>query len=254
MDSFRYESDKVMLDLSNYEYLCPTALNWQIRSTALCTSTDKYNCLHDENTDTLREICRESPSMLAAGNRYVIRGNLDGEYCNENRYQPFIFQTNKDNECAIQKSNCDEAGQIIYSNGSTTEDKSCRCDYSKSYAPIKKPSNPCYCVPSKEDCSCYLKLCPEKTHLSSEYICVSDYTLVTLDECGQIQLTRFVFINNYKCGKKLVRTSRCETVSQPATQAEVAENPNVSSNSPISPLALVAIFNADSVQDLDLDY
>lgn len=55
----------------------------------------------------------------------------------------------------------------MYGNGSTIEDNSCRCDYSKSYAPINKPSKPCYCMPSQEDCSCYLKRCPEKTHLSS---------------------------------------------------------------------------------------
>ncbi|XP_052078634.1 uncharacterized protein LOC127716458 [Mytilus californianus] len=175
---------------SKYEYRCPVTLGWQIRGKALCKSSTRYSCLHDENKYSFREICREAPSLLAQGNKYVIRGNLDGENCNKSRYQPFIFKTNESSECVIKKSYCSEEGLIIYSNGSTTEDTSCRCDYSKSYAPIQKPSNPCYCVPSEGDCSCYLKPCPDKTHLSSEFTCISDYTLEKPDVCGPLMLTR----------------------------------------------------------------
>ncbi|CAC5367625.1 unnamed protein product [Mytilus coruscus] len=59
------------------------------------------------------------------------------------------------------------------------------------------------------------------------------------------------FLN--KCGKEPARNPKCEAVSKPSTQAEVIENPAaVSSYSPI--FSLEANFNADSVQDFDLDY
>lgn len=57
------------------------------------------------------------------------------------------------------KNKCHEIGQVIARNGSTTEDSSCRCDYTKGFDFVVKPKNACYCFPVAEDCSCYKKKC-----------------------------------------------------------------------------------------------
>lgn len=51
--------------------------------------------------------------------------------------------------------------------GTTTSDKACRCDYNRGFAFVIRPRNPCACVPSKEDCSCYIKRCAKEETLNS---------------------------------------------------------------------------------------
>jgi hypothetical protein len=48
-------------------------------------------------------------------------------------------------------------GQIVYSNGSASEDRTCTCDYRAGYAFLREPAGKCFCSPSVEDCSCYKK-------------------------------------------------------------------------------------------------
>jgi hypothetical protein len=55
---------------------------------------------------------------------------------------------------------CSEEGQLIYSNGTYIVDRSCQCDYTKGYVFAKPPLHQCYCVPSREECGCLLKQCP----------------------------------------------------------------------------------------------
>ncbi|VDH98258.1 Hypothetical predicted protein, partial [Mytilus galloprovincialis] len=54
---------------------------------------------------------------------------------------------------------------------SSRNDTKCRCDHKKNYSFIKTPRNVYYCVPTKEDCSCYFKLCPINLTLSADYSC-----------------------------------------------------------------------------------
>lgn len=91
------------------------------------------------------------------------RGN-----CSVNRYQPMIFRTNERmSECVFAKSICNEEGQILYQADSSKKDRTCRCDYAKNYAFIKIPRHFCYCIPSEEDCSCYIRSCPINHTLST---------------------------------------------------------------------------------------
>jgi hypothetical protein len=43
----------------------------------------------------------------------------------------------------------------------------CSCDYAKGYGFVTQPKNIAYCIPSKEDCSCYLVQCADNNTLSS---------------------------------------------------------------------------------------
>lgn len=43
---------------------------------------------------------------------------------------------------------------------STSKDTTCRCDYTRGYSFVLQPKHITNCVPSEEDCSCYIKPCP----------------------------------------------------------------------------------------------
>lgn len=62
-------------------------------------------------------------------------------------------------DCIYAKSICNEEGQVAYKGNSTREDRTCQCDYTKNYTFIKTPKNICYCNPSEEDCTCYVRSC-----------------------------------------------------------------------------------------------
>ncbi|CAG2226043.1 unnamed protein product [Mytilus edulis] len=95
-----------------------------------------------------------------AGHKLVFVGDLDRRDFEGTRYQPFSFSTNGMSACIFEKTYCKEEGQVIHIEGTADSDRQCRCDYTRSYAFIIKPEQSCYCVPSKEDCSCYKKPCP----------------------------------------------------------------------------------------------
>lgn len=93
---------------------------------------------------------------LLKGYKYVFRPGYDREKCDPSKYQPFIFHRSQQSDCAYQKSTCDEDGQITHSKGTTQTDVLCKCDENKGFAFVNTPKND-YCIPSKEDCSCYRK-------------------------------------------------------------------------------------------------
>lgn len=97
--------------------------------------------------------------ILITGYKFIIRGNLDGIHCEKNRYQPIKFWTNGSNSCILAKTGCNELGQVIHDEGNSTSDRTCRCDYTKGFAFVKKPKQECFCQPSLEDCSCLMKPC-----------------------------------------------------------------------------------------------
>ena len=104
--------------------------------------------------------------MYYLGKRYVIMGSRTDSNCSSERYQPFKFWSNELSDCVYQKSLCSEIGQKIYDRRSTKEDSTCSCDYTKGYRFVTQPENIKYCIPSKEDCSCYLVQYADNTTLS----------------------------------------------------------------------------------------
>lgn len=55
---------------------------------------------------------------------------------------------------------CSEPGHVRFHEGTSVADKSCRCNFEEGYAFVSKPQKNCYCIPSREDCSCIKKNCP----------------------------------------------------------------------------------------------
>ena len=97
-----------------------------------------------------------------------MRGGFDVDDCSVHRFQPrhILFYTNVRTDCLYQKSLCSEEGQVIDNNGNPNNDVGCRCDYTRGYA-FTKTRKKCSCVPSEEECSCYLKPCYEPFVLST---------------------------------------------------------------------------------------
>lgn len=103
---------------------------------------------------------------LIVGLKYVISGTFRNVECSTGRYQPVRFWSNQNSDCLFSKSQCTGVGQIVHDNSSTIYDATCRCDYTIGYAFVSRTQNPCFCNPSEEDCSCYIKYCPANTTLS----------------------------------------------------------------------------------------
>ncbi|XP_076072010.1 uncharacterized protein LOC143043715 [Mytilus galloprovincialis] len=74
--------------------------------------------------------------------------------------------------CIYKKSFCNEEGQVYSNNGTLKKNRICRCDYTRGYDFVVRPNRRCYCEPSEEDCSCYLKLCSSDEMLSPDYECI----------------------------------------------------------------------------------
>lgn len=99
------------------------------------------------------------------GRKSVLRGGLDADICSLERFQPWPinFYTNVSTKCIFIKSLCHEEGQVVYDNGNRNRDTTCKCDYTKGYDFVVKPKKICFCIPWEEDCSCYIKTCPDST-------------------------------------------------------------------------------------------
>ena len=152
---------------------CPHSSQRRIQAKVFCNGSEisKYSCLYDRNNHVYIESCNRPPDFVRLGKRYVIIGSRTDSNCYSERYQPFIFWSNETSDCVYQKSLCSEIGQTIYDRRSTREDSTCSCDYAKGYGFVTQPKNIKYCIPSKEDCSCYLVQCADNNTLSSDYKC-----------------------------------------------------------------------------------
>ncbi|XP_052057776.1 uncharacterized protein LOC127698382 isoform X2 [Mytilus californianus] len=142
------------------------------QSRRTCNRSERYHCAWDLQEEEYGEICTK-PIALYPGFRPTREGGLNQGHCSVDRYQPFFIESNLTFQCIYEKSTCIEEGQKIYSNGSIYEDRSCFCDFENGYAFVNKTSNKTHCVPSKEDCTCYKKICPENSaFLNTGYICI----------------------------------------------------------------------------------
>ncbi|CAC5379158.1 TTN [Mytilus coruscus] len=162
---------------------CPEPAQWALRANGHCTDPSKYFCLKNDLINGYSENCTRS-DFQQPGRKAVLRGGIDADECSEERFQPFPlkFYTNVSTHCLFLKSLCNEEGQVVYENGNRNTDTTCRCDYRRGYDFLVKPNNPCFCKPSHEDCSCYLKTCSNSSYiLSTDYDCIhkTDLSLVT---------------------------------------------------------------------------
>lgn len=96
----------------------------------------------------------------------MFSGGIDRVPCEHNRFQPFTFSTNGNDECVYAKSICSLEGQVVSNDGESDIDTSCTCDYTYEYAFVREPAAKCKCDPFIEDCTCYKKLCPPNSVLS----------------------------------------------------------------------------------------
>lgn len=111
-----------------------------------------------------------------SGLKYVITETFRNVKCSAERYQPIRFWSNKDTDCLLLKTKCNELGQIVYDSRSTDNNAACRCDYTRGYAFVSQPRNQCFCIPSEEECSCLIKQCPNNTTLSpGRYFLFADF-------------------------------------------------------------------------------
>ncbi|CAC5420835.1 unnamed protein product [Mytilus coruscus] len=86
--------------------------------------------------------------------------------------------SNVGNKCVNQKSVCSEEGQVVHTNGSTTADRTCRCDYNRGYIFVSSPMDNCHCTSSQEDCSCYLQTCNNTSKINQDYTCLEENSIL----------------------------------------------------------------------------
>ncbi|XP_052077387.1 uncharacterized protein LOC127715390 isoform X2 [Mytilus californianus] len=168
---------------NGFTFHCPFPSQWNFRAKGLCHLSDGYHCLYDANKVQNIEACRDGPQFEAPGNKLQIVGSLEVVKCTNERYQPFIFWTNGSHLCKFEKSFCTDEGQVLFSQGTTKKDSTCRCDYTKGYDFVTKPRNTCFCIPTEEDCSCFIRHCSSGLVLSPDYKCVPVIKLLEISQC-----------------------------------------------------------------------
>ncbi|XP_071139634.1 uncharacterized protein [Mytilus edulis] len=183
-----------------YNFKCPSEASWKFRAEVECNSTSNYFCLYNNVDLKYVEGCN-GPDWDRKGSKRIYVGDFSRGKCKSDRFQPFKFFTNESmTDCYYAKSNCSEEGQILQEKSSSKEDRRCRCNHEKNYAFIKTPRNVCFCIPTEEDCSCYIKSCPVNQTLAADYICTHNENLgkskckdihkyyVTLNETTEVRM------------------------------------------------------------------
>ncbi|CAC5389978.1 unnamed protein product [Mytilus coruscus] len=156
-----------VLSVESYSLKCPSQASWKLRAQVTCNSTLKYFCLYNSVIGEYVEGCN-GPDWDRKGSKRIYAGDFSRGDCIKQRFHPFIFWTNGSvSDCIYAKSICGEEGQVVYRDNSSKDDRTCRCDYENNYSFIRTPRNFCYCLPSEEDCSCYIKSCPVNHTLSA---------------------------------------------------------------------------------------
>lgn len=153
-----------------FELQCPESSQWKFRK-QICSKPEKYSCLYDIEKRIYIESCTENTDFVKAGKRYVRRGGRDSNDCIGSRYQPRKFWSNINSDCEMVKSTCFETGQVTVTDGSTIEDRACRCDFQKGFVFVATHTDICSCIPSQEDCSCYRTKCHKSEILTEDFHC-----------------------------------------------------------------------------------
>ncbi|CAC5368386.1 unnamed protein product [Mytilus coruscus] len=175
------------------KFLCPSLSEWRTRAKWYCntTSSEQYSCLYHEIQQTYVESCLYKPDSLDPGEQFIIKQHPQGVKCrNENRYQPYRISLHTGTACVFRRSVCSEEGQLLYNNGTSKDDRSCRCDFEKGFAFVNLTKNPCKCLPYQEDCSCIKKECPDGYILTPDYVCVDKNNKTYEPSCPHISPKR----------------------------------------------------------------
>ncbi|CAC5362191.1 OBSCN [Mytilus coruscus] len=171
---------------------CPEPAQWSFRARGHCPDPSKYYCLKNDLINGFSENCIIF-DFLQPGRKNVLRGGLDADICSSERYQPWPikFYTNVSTNCIFLKTACNEEGQLLHGKGNRNTDTTCRCDYTGGYDFLIKPQNLWFCVPSEEDCSCYLKTCQDSRYvLSQDYECINSKKNISMSQCNPITKMR----------------------------------------------------------------
>ncbi|CAC5408766.1 unnamed protein product [Mytilus coruscus] len=162
-----------VLYIESYEFKCPSQASWRLRAHVKCNSTMKYFCLYNNVAGKYVEGC-DGPDWDRKGSKRIHAGDFSRGKCTHKRFQPFSFWTNGSmTDCVYEKSLCSEAGQIVYRDISTKDDRSCQCDFKQKYEVIKTPNNVCFCIPTEEDCSCYHTAYSTNSPISADNSCTN---------------------------------------------------------------------------------
>ncbi|CAC5418432.1 unnamed protein product [Mytilus coruscus] len=155
--------------------VCPSAEQWYLRAVIKCPSLDQYTCLSDFSDQIYNESC-SGPIVALPGERRVNSNkNFDIKPCTFERYQPVTFSSTHGSACLFQKGKCSEEGLLLYNNGTSEMDRTCRCDYTRGFSFMSTHrTDPCSCNAATEDCSCYKKECNESQVLSPDYKCINE--------------------------------------------------------------------------------
>ncbi|CAC5412104.1 unnamed protein product [Mytilus coruscus] len=214
-------ADKIVLlgcifSISGYDLSCPHPSQRTMRVYDKCNgSLSSYNCLYDTEKKSNIELCaNKENNFVRPGTKYIITGTFRNVVCSDGRYQPIRFWANENSDCLYSKSQCNGIGQIVYDNRSTIYDATCRCDYIRGYAFVSEPRNKCFCTSSEEDCSCYIKQCPNHTILSPDCIVIFIETLC----CGLFSLCHLnMILRNLRYLKITHRHTRIHKKNDNAT-------------------------------------
>ncbi|XP_052084074.1 uncharacterized protein LOC127721356 isoform X2 [Mytilus californianus] len=194
-------SEIFILNVDSFNLKCPSQANWKFRAKVKCNSTLKYFCLYNNVERKYVEGC-DGPDWDRKGSKRIFAGYFTREQCIQERFQPIKFRTNESmSDCVYAKSICSEEGQLMQKENSTKDDRTCRCDHRKNYSFIHTPRNLCFCIPTKEDCSCFIRSCPANYTLSSDYKCIQsgyqekpkcidDKYYVTVDDTNRVLIER----------------------------------------------------------------
>lgn len=93
-------------------------------------------------------------------------GHLNSVDCPAETIQSKPYLSYTECGCSEVKSRCNKQGQAIISNGSTFEDRSCRCDYIGGYTFVNISAGKCSCNPKTEICTCRRQDCENGYKLS----------------------------------------------------------------------------------------
>ncbi|CAC5400773.1 unnamed protein product [Mytilus coruscus] len=179
-----------VLSVESYNLKCPSQSHCKLWAQVKCNSTLKYFCLFNNVEEQYVEGCN-GPDWDRKGSRRIFARHFSRLECIQQRFQPIIFWTNESmSDCIYAKSICSEEGQIVYKYDSTKDDTTCRCDYKNNFSFIKTPRNFCFCIPTEEDCSCFIKSCPVNQTLSAgRLFALNPITIDTKKLCKFIDMS-----------------------------------------------------------------
>ncbi|XP_062616622.1 uncharacterized protein LOC134278329 [Saccostrea cucullata] len=161
--------------------ICPSLSGWEGRSKTLCYWDENlYHCLLTRSNWYL-EVCTK-PIKVDPGYYPEISEEFDRLNlvpCPKDRYQPEGALSNqfKKVTCEYAKAKCNGLGEDYCSDGTTTTDLECKCDYLKGYISLEYLlSNPfnksCYSKKHVDE-GCTMYTCPDKDkELDPAYRCV----------------------------------------------------------------------------------